>query len=586
MLVGADGATGPELPSATPEARIDMTSVPLHARHDAAMTSPHPNKCHEDQVMLVGADGATGPELPSATPEARIDMTSVPLHARQDDMVRVFGARLKEGRGCMCLDGVGCGKTLGSLATALSVARVVYVACPRTLIAHWVYTARELAGMHVDQVTYGAKASTERTRVHITSYDRLPDISNPTHERRVIILDEAHVLRNPTTKLYKTISGLLAQNPTLMPLALTATPIYNSIDDARALLALVLRHPLEHPVPAAEVTRAVMRRALPDGGEVPHVELLDHTIPLRRGEVMQYKDVLEMSKPGWPFTIGRYVSHSQHDHMMEIDQDKHRIGDFRPSSKEARMLDIISEHLQRPGGTCHSRVVVASQSIPLLRHAAAIAGALIDNLKQCLVLTGSTCDTDHTDMLKHFNGRASGTQALFITTKANSEGISLTGATCMILMDTCSHFSPQCELQMIGRVRRPGLLEPLVVHRLRAMGTCDELIPQVFHQDKTRKSDAFLCGEYAGECLETEHVGAAAYLHAVTVAYQDKEHFAPVVGSWDERWKRCALWKAGNYTDTNLKRERKAESMRKKQRLLIVNKVKNAFKRQNGLAVR
>jgi len=82
-------------------------------------------------------------------------------------------------------------------------------------------------------------------------------------------------------------------------------------------------------------------------------------------------------------------------------------------------------------------------------------------------------------------------RVLVMSSEANAEGIDLSSATMMVMMDSLSEFSPMHEQQLVGRVRRPGLRWPVTIHQLCAVGTSDEIVSEMYHTPKKEHAAAF-----------------------------------------------------------------------------------------------
>lgn len=101
-----------------------------------------------------------------------------------------------------------------------------------------------------------------------------------------IVLDEAHDIRNPTTKQFKAVSALTAQHRW----CLTGTPIQNSLDDLGAL-STFLKVPILESVPTfAKIIKNPVNTNAPNRFE--NLRVLLKTICLRRT-----RELLELPEP-------------------------------------------------------------------------------------------------------------------------------------------------------------------------------------------------------------------------------------------------------------------------------------------------
>ncbi len=122
--------------------------------------------------------------------------------------------------GALLADDVGVGKTFTALQLARNLPRVLIIA-PATLCPMWQDACR--------------RATVE---AHVTSYERLSAGNLPRAQPwTLVILDEAHHARTPSTRRYAALCDITRGAQVLL---LTATPIHNRIGDLQALLALFL----------------------------------------------------------------------------------------------------------------------------------------------------------------------------------------------------------------------------------------------------------------------------------------------------------------------------------------------------------
>ena len=142
----------------------------------------------------------------------------VTLHAHQVTAIHRLGRMLVEHRGALLADDVGLGKSYVALALARSARSAVIVAPAATRMA------------------WGAACQRAQVSVPFISIESLARRS-PPGEVQLVIVDEAHHLRNPRTQRFVSAAKLCQH---CMVLLLTATPVQNALDDLRTLLSLFL----------------------------------------------------------------------------------------------------------------------------------------------------------------------------------------------------------------------------------------------------------------------------------------------------------------------------------------------------------
>ncbi len=142
------------------------------------------------------------------------------LRRGQEEPWRRLVAALRGLGGAVLAEPVGAGKTWIALAAAAAVGRRVTVIAPAVLLPQW-----------------RAAADTVLRRVHLHSLERCSRGTPPAVEADVVIVDEAHRLRNLQARCTRTVGRWIVGRPTAF---LTATPIVNALSDLAALLQLLL----------------------------------------------------------------------------------------------------------------------------------------------------------------------------------------------------------------------------------------------------------------------------------------------------------------------------------------------------------
>lgn len=143
---------------------------------------------------------------------------AITLKTHQLDAVHRLRVALRAHGGALLADVPGLGKTFVALALARDVGGAMIIA-PAALRAQW-------------------KAAAVRAGVPI-GWSSLETLSRRqlTGDQRLLIIDEAHHLRNPGTRRYAHAASLAVGKQVLL---LTATPVHNRPAERDALLALFL----------------------------------------------------------------------------------------------------------------------------------------------------------------------------------------------------------------------------------------------------------------------------------------------------------------------------------------------------------
>jgi superfamily II DNA or RNA helicase len=205
-------------------------------------------------AYLVQAEGENEPQISDSGDLLR-RLGAVTLHPHQRSAARRLRAAINEFGGALLSDEVGMGKTFVALALARKFRRCIIVG-PATLRDMWSEQAWR-TGMQIPFLSFEALSRGHRT-------DGPFDL---------VIIDEAHHLRNRSTARYRHLSRIVMRSNVLM---LTATPIHNTRRDLDALLALFLGSRAES-LTRSEIARCIVRRQVESAGlsnRIPPAEAL------------------------------------------------------------------------------------------------------------------------------------------------------------------------------------------------------------------------------------------------------------------------------------------------------------------------
>ena len=181
------------------------------------------------------------------------ELGAVRLKPHQASSIPRLELALNEFGGALLCDEVGMGKTYIALAIARRYARVLIVA-PAGLKEMW----RDAIAR-------------SRTQASFTTFERLSRGTVPSLCADLVIIDEAHHVRNPRTRRYAAVARLGRDARIVM---LTATPIHNRRADLVALLALFLGSRANN-LTERELAHCVVRREHGDAdssAEVPQID--------------------------------------------------------------------------------------------------------------------------------------------------------------------------------------------------------------------------------------------------------------------------------------------------------------------------
>jgi len=332
--------------------------------------------------------------------------------------------------------------------------------------------------------------------VVITSYAlaRLDAQQLAHYHFRTLILDEAQNAKNPSSQIARVVRSLHADHR----LALTGTPVENSLRDLWAIFAFVepgllgsegsFRRRFEIPI-AENDERAIstlrsrlepflLRRTKEDvAPELPErmeVSLSCDLSPLQR---RLYRGVAEAARRDVFSIVERQgIEHAQVHVLAALTRlrqicahpgllfEEHR-DDPDASAKFEAFLETVDEILS--GG---HRLLVFSAFASMLR---IMRGALDKREIAYGYLDGSTKDKDRQDEVARFMS-PDGPPLFLCSLKAGGVGLTLTAADYVILYDPW--WNPAVERQAIDRTHRIGQQRAVTAYRLVTAGTVEEKI--------------------------------------------------------------------------------------------------------------
>ncbi|MXW94242.1 MAG: helicase [Acidimicrobiaceae bacterium] len=184
--------------------------------------------------------------------EAALPRSTIELTSFQKDGLWRARKLLDAYNGVLVADEVGLGKTYfaGKLIEEAAVERRqrVLVICPATLRDGPWEAFRQQHNLPMTLVSFDALADDPRLNreraEHAEEAGRQPSrpLGPDLHNYALIVVDEAHNLRNPSTQRAESLRRLLAGLPPKKLVLLTATPVNNSLWDLYHLLGYFLRN--------------------------------------------------------------------------------------------------------------------------------------------------------------------------------------------------------------------------------------------------------------------------------------------------------------------------------------------------------
>nr|WP_208383203.1 DEAD/DEAH box helicase [Modestobacter marinus] len=418
--------------------------------------------------------------------------------------------------GGVLADDMGLGKTLQTLALLVRAHEAgelddapVLVVAPTSVVSTWSREAARFApGLRVVTVAEteakrGVPLAEQLTGAHVvlTSYAlfRIDEDAWTSLPWRALVLDEAQFVKNHQARTYQCARRL----PAPVKLALTGTPLENSVMDLWALMSIVAPGLFPDPERFTEFYRIPIER---DGDAEKLATLRRRIRPLvrRRTKEMVAADLPPKQEQVLEVVLNPrheklYQTHLQRERSKVLglveDMSKNRMTIFRsltllrqlsldpalidPAYADVRAskTDAFLDQLREVVAEGH-RVLVFSQ---FTRYLGAVRERLTAEGVDWVYLDGRTRDRDA--RIEEFR---TGTAPVFlISLKAGGFGLTLTEADYVFVLDPW--WNPASEAQAVDRAHRIGQDKTVIVYRLVAVGTIEEKVMEL----KARKQALF-----------------------------------------------------------------------------------------------
>jgi superfamily II DNA or RNA helicase len=409
-----------------------------------------------------------------------------PLHGFQVTGIQ----RLINGRSFLLADEMGTGKTMMAVVALRMLfqkgqVQRALVVCPASLTHVWENHLREWADVLIVQTVRGNRVARQfawsrPAHVYVVSYDSLArDALDETGETNlpaqwdVVVLDEAHHIRNPSSKRSRAIRRLNAE----FRWALTGTPMQNRPEDLISLFGF-LKPGLFAPkncYSPDEVRQKVApyflrRRKCDVFTELPPKIRQDIWLDLDPRQREHYRRALEQGRE--QFHKGELPV--TRIHLFSLLNRLKQICNFAPGQNDSPKTKLLKEQVEQIV-SAGAKVIVFTQYLD----------EGIYKLEKLLrdygvaVITGNTTIPQREQAVQQFNSHPK-IRVLLTTPRTGGEGLTMTAASYVIHFD--HWWNPAVAWQAEDRAHRIGQQQTVNVYSYWMRDTVEERIRQILER--------------------------------------------------------------------------------------------------------
>lgn len=382
---------------------------------------------------------------------------------------QVFGAKYALAqRRVLIGDEMGLGKTIQALAVMSHLhaqdARRFLVVCPPPVLVNWMREIRQHSSLmghrlHGPERDHAARRWRAMGGVAVTSFDTLRRLDLGEEDLDLLVVDEAHLVKNPTAKRTASVAEVGERSGRV--LFLTGTPLENKVEDFTNLLGMLQPELVEDLDPALMVVGArrfreqvapgyLRRRSEDVATELPDLVRTDEWVSMTDAEQEEYFDA-----------VARGDFHAARRAAFTADPST--------SSKLERLEAIVDE-----AASNGRHVLVFSFYLDVID---AVVARLGDRVVG--TITGQmAADSRQTVADRVAESRVP--RVLVSQISAGGVGMNIQAASVVILCEP--QVKPSTEQQALKRAHRMGQLNSVQVHRLVSEDSVDERMLQILEQ--------------------------------------------------------------------------------------------------------
>ena len=394
--------------------------------------------------------------------------------------------------GAILADDMGLGKTLQTvgLINEIKEEKPILIICPKSVTYNWANEVKLWSkGLKVEVLTDNKvnrekkikSIKNDKKMIYVTSYDSLRNDLELYEgiEFSLLVSDEAQFIKNAYAKKAKAIKTINAY----FKLALTGTPIENSLADLWSIFDLIMRGYLStfdkfkakyiddensREDLRKKVSPFILRRVKNDVlKDLPKKEVLIQTISMNEEEKDLYDASIKSARKQLTMAENSFSMFPVLMHLREICVDPMVFYDNykTQSSKFDFILDNVPDAIE-----VGHKFLIFSSFATVLHH---LQKVLEENGIASHLIDGQVSAEDRITMANDFN-ESETVNVMLVSLKAGGTGLNLHGADIVIHLDPWWNFA--AEEQATDRAHRIGQKRPVTVYKLIMHDTIEERV--------------------------------------------------------------------------------------------------------------